>query len=62
MKYYLIFRIDSNDRVFLLNMTCDYYYARRLYRRYKKLNYDIYFKSIYDFILFENSVAEGFVL
>lgn len=60
-KRYLIFKIDSNyNSCSLLAITYDYYYARRLYKRYKEMYSFVYVKSIYDNELFEISTEERF--
>ena len=54
-KIYLIFTIDSNSIPILLNLTTDYYYFKRLSRKYIKQNKTIFTRYVYIQDLIDNS-------
>lgn len=53
--YYMIFSKDRDDKIVMLNITNDYYYFRRLIKKYKKEHKIIYPREISLDSLIENS-------
>lgn len=46
MKYFYIIIQLYNEELKIINITTDYYYARRLIRKYRKNNNSIYVRKI----------------